>query len=255
VALLLEPGVLPTARELGEQLVELAQHTADPTHHLVAHNALGSTLFHIGDYAASWTHLEQGITPTDLAVQRALALHHGEAFGVRGLGMAALTLWCLGYPTQAMRRSQEALALARELAHPYSLAGAQHLAAFLHQRRREAPAAQAQAEALLTLATAQGLGYVRYGTCWRGWALAMQGAGETGQALLRQALAAFVAIGHGLARPLCLVLLAEIEGHAGQVTEGLRLLAQALPAFATSGRGDLLAEAYRLQGELLLRQA
>jgi predicted ATPase len=64
-----------------------------------------------------------------------------------------------------------------------------------------------------------------------------------------------VAIGHGLARPLCLVLLAEVEGHAGQVTEGLRLLAQALPAFATSGRGDLLAEAYRLQGELLLRQA
>jgi hypothetical protein len=85
-----------------------------------------------------------------------------------------------------MRRSQEALALARELAHPYSLAGAQHLAAFLHQRRREVPAAQAQAEALLTLATAQGLGYVRYGTCWRGWALAMQGAGETGRALLRQ---------------------------------------------------------------------
>ena len=134
-------GVLPTARELGEQLVELAQHTADPTRHQVAHSALGSTLFHIGDYAASWTHLEQGITPTDLAVQRALALHHGEAFGVRGLGMAALTLWCLGYPTQAMRRSQEALALARELTHPYSLAGAQHLAAFLHQRRREVPAA------------------------------------------------------------------------------------------------------------------
>jgi predicted ATPase len=28
-----------------------------------------------------------------------------------------------------------------------------------------------------------------------------------------------------------------------------------LTAFETSGRGDLLAEAYRLQGELLLRQA
>jgi predicted ATPase len=249
-------GVLPTARELGDQLVELAQRTADPTHHLEAHSALGSTLFHIGDYAAAWTHLEQGITPTDLAVQRDLALRHIEAPGVRGLGMAALTLWCLGYPTQAVRRSQEAQALARELAHPYSLAVAQHLAAFLHQRRREAPAAQEQAEALLTLATAQGFqGYVCYGTCWQGWALAVQGAGEAGRAQLRQALAAFVAIELGVARPLCLVLLAEAVGQAGQVAEGLRLLAEALPAFATSGRGDLLAEAYRLQGELLLRQA
>jgi len=51
-----------------------------------------------------------------------------------------------------------------------------------------------------------------------------------------EALAAFVAIGQGLARPLCLVLLAEAAGHAGQGTEGLRLLAEALPAFATSGR-------------------
>ena len=250
-----DQGALPAARELGEQLVELAQHTADPTRHLVAHSALGSTLFHMGNYAASWTHLEQGSALIDLAGQRTLALRYGYASGVLGLGMAALTLWCLGYPTQAVRRSQEAQALARELAHPYSLAMAQHLAAFLHQRRREAPAAQAQAEALLTLATAQGLTYVRYGTCWRGWALAMQGAGEAGQAQLRQALAAFVAIGNRLAPPLCLVLLAEVEGHAGQVTEGLRLLAEALPAFATSGRGDLLADAYRLQGELLLRQA
>jgi predicted ATPase len=35
----------------------------------------------------------------------------------------------------------------------------------------------------------------------------------------------------------------------------LRLLAEALAAFEASGRGDMLAEAYRLQGELLLRQA
>jgi hypothetical protein len=32
--------------------------------------------------------------------------------------MAALTLWCLGLPAQAERRSQEALALAEVLAHP-----------------------------------------------------------------------------------------------------------------------------------------
>jgi tetratricopeptide (TPR) repeat protein len=48
---------------------------------------------------------------------------------------------------------------------------------------------------------------------------------------------------------------AEAAGHAGQVEEGLRWLDEGLMAFKASGRGDMLAEAYRLQGELLLRQA
>src|SRR6266536_4948173 len=45
-------GALPTARELGEQLLRLAQHEAAPTHLLEAHDALGSTLFYLGEYAA-----------------------------------------------------------------------------------------------------------------------------------------------------------------------------------------------------------
>jgi hypothetical protein len=95
---------------------------------------------------------------------------------------------------------------------------------------------QAQAEALVILAAAQELPvYVGLGTCWRGWGLAMQG--ETGLAQLHQGLAAVVA-----------------ARQAGQVAEGLRLLADALRAFKARGWGDMLAEAYRLQGKLLLCQ-
>jgi predicted ATPase len=46
-----------------------------------------------------------------------------------------------------------------------------------------------------------------------------------------------------------------VAGHAGQVEKGLGLLAETLAGLEASGRGDLLAEAYRLRGELLLRQA
>ena len=74
-------------------------------------------------------------------------------------------------------------------------------------------------------------------------------------AQLRQGIAALSALEQMLGRPFCLVLLAEAAGHAGQVAEGLRLLSEALAAFEASGRGDMLTEAYRLQGELLLRQA
>ena len=246
-------GALSTARGLGEQLYRLAQRETVSTHLLEAHDALGSTLFYLGDYAAAWTHLEQGIACTDPTAERALALHHGVAPGVRCLAIAANVLWCLGYPAQAMRRSQEALALAQELAHPYSLALAQFWAAYLHCRRREALAVQMQTETGLTLATAQGFAlWVEVGKCWRGWALALQGQSAVGLAQLHQGLAAVLATGWTLGQPSCLVLLADAAGHAGQVAEGLRFLAEALTAFEANERGDGLVEAYRLQGELLL---
>ena len=53
-----------------------------------------------------------------------------------------------------------------------------------------------------------------------------------------------------------LVLLAEAAGHTGQVTEGLRLLAEALTALEAKRAGATCWQRrYRLQGELLLRQA
>jgi predicted ATPase len=249
-------GALPTAQELGEQLYKLAQRETTPTSRLEAHEALGSTLFFLGDYTTARTHLEQGIALTDPTQQRDLALRDGEAPGMRCLAFSALTLWCLGYPEQAMRRGRDMLVLAQSLAHPHSLAAAQHYAAYLHHRRREALAVQEQADALLTLATTQGFPLVLgIGTCWRGWALAAQGQGATGLVLLRQGMMASLATGQTLSRTFCLALLAEAAQYAGEVAEGLCLLTEALEVCETSGRGDLLAEAYRLQGELLLQQA
>ena len=250
----LNRGPLQTARELGEQLLRLAQGAAAPTSLPEAHAALGTTLFYVGEYITALTHLEQGFTLTDFTAQRALGLRHGEAPGVRCLALAAWTLWCLGFPTQALRRGQEAQAQA--FAYPYSLAMAQNWMIYVHYRRREVPAVQAQAEALLSLATAQQFPlYVGHVTYWQGWALAIQGQGERGIVQLRQGMADVLATGQTLGRPLCLVLLAEAMEHTGQVDEGLRVMAEALVAIEASGRYELLAEAYRLQGALLLRQA
>ena len=155
-----------------------------------------------------------------------------------------------------MRRSQQALTLAQESVHTYSLAYAQFWAAYLHHRRRDVLAVQAQADALLALATAQGFSFwVGFGTCWRGWVLAMQGQGTEGMAQMHQGMATVLATEQMLARSFCLVLLAEAAGHIGQLAEGLRLLTEALAVLEASRRGDLLAEVYRLQGELLLRRA
>jgi predicted ATPase len=62
-------------------------------------------------------------------------------------------------------------------------------------------------------------------------------------------------MGHEVWRPFGLPLLAEAAGHLGQVEEGLRLLAEAPQALEANAHGDSLTEVYRIQGELLLRQA
>lgn len=192
---------------------------------------------------------------TDLTAQRAQVLRYGEAPVVRCLALMAIVLWSLGYPTQAIQRGQEALALARELTHPHSLALAQYWVAFLHYCRREAPAVQAQAEALLRLATAQGFPlWVGFGTFWCGWVLTVQGQAEAGMAQMRRGFAAVLATGQTVLRSFYLILLAEAAEHTGRVEEGLRLLAESLTELKASARGDLLPEVYRRQGELLLRQ-
>src|SRR5262249_22842095 len=248
-------GALLVARELAGQLDQLAQRTADPTHRLEAHYARGITLFYLGDCAAARTHCTQGMALIDPTAPPAQVFYHGVAPEVGCLAIAANTLWCLGYPAQALRRSQEALAQAQALAHPYSLAFAQFWAAVLHYQCREVPAVQAQADALLALATAQGFPFwVGMGTFWQGWALAMQDQDEAGLTRIQQGFAAVLATGAELARPFCLLVpLAEAMGHTGQVEEGRRLLAEALTVFEAGGQGYQLVEAYRLQGELVLQ--
>jgi predicted ATPase len=244
------------ARELGEQLLRLAQSLQDPVALLEGHLALGLLLWTLGEFAEARTHLEQGITLYDSQQHRSLAFRHGRDPGVASRYSAALVLWMRGYPSQALQRSREAIALAQELSHSYSLALALSWTAVCHQYRREGQAAQERAEAGIALATEQGFAeYLARGTILRGWALAEQGQNEAGIAQMRQGLGAHQATGTGVSRPHYLALLAEAYGKGGQTEEGLRVLAEALAQVDHTGERYYEEEVYRLKGELLLRQA
>jgi len=243
-------GELQTARELGEQLLQLAQSMQDPTLFLRAHTALGLALFHLGALTQAREHLGQGITLHDSQKRRSHALQDPE---VVFLCYAALVFWHLGYPDQAQKKIHEALTLARELSHPYSSALALYFSASLHQFRREGRAAQEQAEAVIALATEQGFSFLlAHGTTLRGWALTEQGQGREGIAQMQQGLAAYQATGSELFRPYYLALLAEGYGRAEQTTEGLAALTEALAAVHKNGERIYEAMLYRLKGQLLL---
>src|SRR5262249_32916296 len=155
-----------------------------------------STWLFLGALSAARLHLEEGIARYTPDLCRAPAFRMGQDLGVACRAFAAWTLWLQGYPDQALAHVCEALALAHELAHPFSLAAARGWAAFVHQFCRDVPAVYEQAEATVMLSTAQGFPqWAAIGTIFRGWVLAMQGQGEEGLAQVRWGIAAWQATG------------------------------------------------------------
>jgi class 3 adenylate cyclase/tetratricopeptide (TPR) repeat protein len=245
-------GELQTARELAEQIMRLAQSVQDPALLMKGHVVLGEVLYWIGEWAPARGHFERAIALYDPRWPRPPWAWIDDK--VPSLSYAALALWMLGYSDQALKRSQEALTLAQELSHPFSLAWALHFAAWLHQCRREVQATQEQAEALIALSTEQGFPFwLAPGIRFRSWALAEQGQGEEGiaQIRLRQGRAAGRVTRASLGRSHSLASLAEVCGQVGQAEEGLVLLADALAV----GERYYEAELYRLKGELTLKQS
>jgi predicted ATPase len=235
---------------MGEQALALAQHLQDPALLAEAHYALGVPLYNLGEITLAHAHFEQGILFAD-ALTEPLRSRHGVMCRI----FAAVNLWCLGYPEQALRRSHEALALAQS-SHPYRLYRALAEAGHLHQLRREVHTARERFAVALALASEQGLAQ-----WWSislhewGWALAAQGQHEEGIAQMCQGIAALRATGSKLALPRLLVRLAEAYGHSAQTQEGLCLLAERLAVTDDPGGRRYEAELHRLKGELLLQQA
>jgi len=91
------------------------------------------------------------------------------------------------------------------------------------------------------------------GMIHRGWALAVQGQRAEGLAQMRRGLADSRATGAEAELTYYLAFLAEAHGRAGQVEEGLSLLADALAQVGKSGERVHEAELYRLKGELSLQ--
>jgi predicted ATPase len=223
---------------------------------------LGGTLHLRGEFTPAQAQLDQAFAFYDPEHHRDLAYQMGQDPGSLALVCAAETLWCRGYPDQALERVRHGLSLAQTLSHPFSLVGALGYVAFVHLFRREGQEAHAQAEASLTLAHEHGFAqWLGYGTSLQGWALveraALSGAREqreAGLVQIREGLAAVQATGAELWVPLFLGSLAQACAHGDQAQEGLRVVAEALALAEKNDERWSEAELYRLKGTLTLQQ-
>jgi TOMM system kinase/cyclase fusion protein len=243
---------LTKSREVKARFLSLADQRPDAILLMVAHWLTGQNLAHVGEHTTGLQHLEQAHALYDPQQHPTHVTLFGVDVGVFALSYMSHTLWDLGYPEQAVQRSREALTLAQEMHHPFSIALAHAYAAMLHQFRQEPHAANEHAEMALALCTEYGFAYyLAWATIMQGWVLAKQGQ-QAGIAQMHQGLTTLQATGGGLRLPYYLTLLAKAYGHRGEAEKGLSLLAEAFASMQRTEERRWEAELHWLKGDLLL---
>ena len=243
-----------SARELGEQALNLAQSEQDTVGLLEAHHTLAAIMFGLGVFTSACEHCEWVVDQYDQQQHGHLSFFLHDP-GVACLSLGAVPLWILGYPDKARKWADEALALARALSSPFSLTFAMSLGSNFHQFCRNVQATQEHAEAAVDLAGEQGFGvWTGWGTLMQGWVLAARGDVREGIVQLRNGLIDYNSTGSLFWRTYTLGLLADAYGKARQIEKGLQTLHEAIAMVEKTDERIYEAELHRLKGELLLMQ-
>ena len=104
-------ATLRTALARGAELLSLAQTSEAASGLLSAHQALGQTLYYLGEFTTARPHLELDTRALEAPQDHAGAAGSDVAVRVYRLVFAAQTCWSLGYATQARQHSHEAIVL------------------------------------------------------------------------------------------------------------------------------------------------
>jgi predicted ATPase len=219
------------------------------------HYSSGRNLMFVGRFAASRSHLEKALALYDPNSDRRLVREAGTHPHINSQTYLGIILFCLGFPVQALARSKEAIAEARRLAHPPSLAVSLAMDARVLSLAGVDAALSERVHQLLAVTTEQGFAqWGAVGTVYRAWVEVKNGDVTEGISLLRSGLAAYRATGAELWMPHFTALLARACEIAGQIEEGVILLDDALQIVERTGERWFAAELNRHKGQLLLQQ-
>jgi predicted ATPase len=248
-------GETDLALRLDEDLLQVSRQRNDSGGLVLAHQACGSGHMQHGRFASSRSHLEAALALYDPIFHRSLGNQTGSHPQVVAQLALGLVLLCLGFPEQAAAHTNAAVAEARRLAHPASLASSLMLGAVSLSHAGDDALLGQWADELVAGAIEQSFAFWRApGTIYRGWARAKNGDVAEGLSLMRSGAAAYRAAAAELWVPHHTALLARACELAGEFGEALSLLDDALQIGERTGERWLEAELYRHKGQLLLQQ-
>jgi len=169
-------GEYELAQRLDEDVLRLSRQRGDSAGLVLGHLSLGRNLTLIGRFVPCRSHLEEVLALYDPLHHRLLAHQTGTHPHVAAQAYLGSVLLCLGYLDQALARSNAAIAEARRLAHPPSLAVSLSIGNRLLSLVGGNAALDEPAEELIAMAAEQGFPFwSAQGTIYRGYAKELSG--------------------------------------------------------------------------------
>jgi TOMM system kinase/cyclase fusion protein len=251
----------PQARVLAERLVSMEGLKHDVNHQAMVLPLLAECHRMEGSFVESREYAARALALHDAPTPKVLSMFAMEP-RTHAMTCMGLVQWYLGFPDQALRVMESALARARELNHVSTLAITSIMTLVLYQLREEFTRFDALSEQLLELTVRQRLvSQGAYAQFLRSWATRdLEG--------MRRGLTLLDEQGSALAWPFYASMTAEVEAALGHHEPAIQRLEEGLRRARASSEGESVLDLmYRLgnvllakdpgsaQGEACLREA
>jgi class 3 adenylate cyclase/predicted ATPase len=246
---------LQMALDTTTQLLDIAEKANDQNLLMEAHQAQAFSLGFRGELQPAQEHFDNCMALFDPERFRGRMHLYTTDTATSALSLGALIAWLRGYPDRSAATNERALARARSVEHPYTLAWMLSTGAVQYQLLGDVRMARELAEECVALSRQRDFPFwLASSRIMRGWALADQGERvEEGIAEQRDGLAGWSKTGARIYTPYFTCCLAEGYLAAGQPADGLAPLTDIIAVVQRSGEGWWQPELYRMKGELLAK--
>lgn len=199
-----------------QQMLGMAETLQNPMLLTEAHRLSAESLVSEGEFALGQEHYQQAASYYKPALHQNFIATLGIDPGIIAQSQSAYFTWSLGHPDRAIAIGQQALGLARELNHPFSLAIAlDTISALYHQLRNPQKCRDLSQECSDLSSEYRFPFWDARARMRRGWALAMMGHITEGIESIEAGIEAFTAMGSNISMPCMWALLAEAQLVAG----------------------------------------
>ena len=247
-------GELRESLKIATIMLGLAQRGRNWSFLLNAHMVVGCSRFYLGNIRTAHTYLEKTGCRFNLERFEATNPCYSWNPGIVAACYDAMAQWMLGYPNQAEREAQKALAFARALSSPVHSAIAGGMLSVYYTYRGDVVAVSKIADTTLTLSVEHGFyHWLACGEILKGWALVRKGNDQDGVNMITDGISKWESTGAQMLVPTYRLLQAEAYLASGHSRQAETLVEQCLAMSKKNRESYYDAELYRLRGEIRLR--
>jgi len=241
------------ALRMADEFLTRSRALSDHVLTMVAHRVMGSTLLTVGDFQSSRNHFEETISLSAIKGEQPLYNLYMVEPQAASLLLQSWDLWFLGYPDQSLARVSEALALAKELSHPYTVAFAHYMTSVVHLLRGDASRALESAERSFEMSQEQRFSlYAILSRISRGRAIGDLGRPGDALAELEKGIDEARRSGVGFMLPMMDSWLADVHARMGENERALSIVERTLGNISDVTGRSWEAELHRQRAQILL---